>query len=128
MAKVRAVRSAADLISPLFEQTATALDQLTAVDAAALQLARRYAAAIDDAHQVAAALDAVEPEDDDMRARVAALAARVDAITTLDRLGPKLLAALDALGATPRGRAALKPSAGGAGRGKLAAVRNSRAS
>lgn len=126
MAKVRAVRSVDELISPSIEATAAALDELTAADAAALRLARRYGAAIDDAHQVAAELAALLPDDEDVRAQVAALAARVDAITTLDKLGPKLLASLEALGATPRARAAFKPVAKGAGGGKLAQLRNAR--
>jgi hypothetical protein len=51
---------------------------LTAADAAAVKLAERYAAAID------------AGED------------------TLEKLGPKLLAALESLGATPQARARLK--------------------
>lgn len=52
----------------------------TPADAAAVQLAKQYAAAID-------------ASEAGRRAEV------------LERLGPKLLSALDALGATPRGRA-----------------------
>lgn len=70
----------------------------TDVDTAAVRLAEQYAKAIDDA--------AGDPE-------------------VLEKLGPKLLACLEALGATPRARAAIVKggAAGGQGKGKLQAVR-----
>lgn len=66
--------------------TAAAADTITALelapeDAAAVRLTQKYAAEIDNAEDSAAALE---------------------------RLGPKLLAVLDALGATPQARARLK--------------------
>src|SRR5258707_6084763 len=74
------LRDAGELLAPAVAGTVAALT-LTAADAAAVKLAQRYAAAIDDA---------------DNRAEV------------LEKLGPKLLAALEALGATPAARARLK--------------------
>lgn len=67
-------------------------------DSGAVQLAHIYAKRIDD-----------DPE-------------------SLEQIGPKLLAVLESLGATPKGRSLLKAPAGGAKGGKLAAVRNARAS
>ncbi|MEH1013057.1 hypothetical protein V6U90_08090 [Micromonospora sp. CPCC 206060] len=95
------LRSADALISPDVAETVAKLPDLTPADAAAVKLARRYAAAIDEADPEAAA-------------------------EVLDKLGPKLLAALEALGATPRSRAARKGGASGPGRGKLAAIREAR--
>src|SRR5258708_30574804 len=71
---------------------------LAAADAAAVKLAQRYAAAIDDADNRAEALE---------------------------RLGPKLLAALESLGATPAARAKLKEGrpAGSGKPGGLQALR-----
>lgn len=71
------IRAADDLIEPAVTNALQAL-QLDAEDEAAATLARQYAAAIDNADDPAA---------------------------TLEQLGPKLLAALEALGATPKARA-----------------------
>lgn len=74
------VRSADQLIQASLADTLAALD-LTAKDAAAARLAAEYAQAID--------LCCGNPD-------------------VLDKLGPKLLAVLDALGATPAARAKIK--------------------
>ena len=81
------LRNASELLAPAVTETIAAL-KLAGEDAAAVRLAQRYAAAIDAAEDHAAALD---------------------------RLGPKLLAVLESLGATPDARTRLKkgrPSAG----------------
>lgn len=74
--------------------------ELTAEDAAAAVLARRYAAAIDSAD---------------------------DQAEILKELGPRLLTVLESLGATPKARAMMKKGAGGGGQGKLAQFRAARA-
>jgi len=81
---------------------AAAIDALQAApaDAGAVKLARQYADAIDQAD---------------------------DRTEALEKFGPKLLAVLESLGATPKGRAALRKEAPGAqGRGKLGAIREAR--
>src|SRR5260370_38438836 len=74
------LRDAGELVGPAVAATVTGLT-LTAADAAAVKLAQRYAAAIDGADNRAEALE---------------------------RLGPRLLAVLESLGATPAARAKLK--------------------
>src|SRR5258708_9544728 len=74
------LRDGGGLVRPAVTATVTGLT-LAAADSAAVKLAQRYAAAIDDA---------------DSRAEA------------LERLGPRLLAALESLGATPAARAKLK--------------------
>lgn len=76
-------------------------------DAAAVALARRYAALIDRAEHLAEELAGLRAEDDDQAKQLAALKARVDAQTVASDLGPKLLAALTALKLTPSARAAI---------------------
>ncbi len=71
------LRDADELMATAVAATLDALD-LTEADTAAVRLARRYAAAIDDDE------------------------------AALDVYGPKLLAVLEALGATPAARARLK--------------------
>jgi hypothetical protein len=99
------VRSADDLIAPAVANTIQQLQtDLSDEDAAAVRLAERYAAAIDDA--------------DDKQA-------------ALDKLGPKLLAVLESLGATPKGRAVIgtrvpKEDVGGVRITKLQALRDAR--
>lgn len=75
-------------------------------DAGARALALRYAHTIETAKATAEALEGVEidPEDEGGRRQLAALAAKVEAYQVMVDLGPKLLAALDALGATPKAR------------------------
>jgi hypothetical protein len=77
------LRDADELLAPAVEETIEAL-KLGERDTAAVQLARQYAAMIDQASEPVAAL-------------------RV--------MGPQLLKALEALGATPAARARVKPSA-----------------
>lgn len=90
---------------------------LTDRDRGARALALAYARRIDDATATAAAAADIDLTDAStpITRRVTALRQRVDAVTILDQLGPKLLAALEALGATPRAAAALtgKPGPGG---------------
>ncbi|MEU5721581.1 hypothetical protein ABZ783_07140 [Micromonospora sp. NPDC047738] len=120
------LRSADALISPDVAETLANLTDLTDTDAAAVKLARQYAAAIDNAALLAAALDEI-PYDEDLVKQVAALAAKVEAQRVLETIGPKLLQALDALGATPKARAARKGGASSAPRqGKLQALRAAR--
>jgi len=79
----RQLRSADTLLATAVQTAIDALT-LTPADSGAVKLAHSYATAIDAAD---------EPAD------------------MLDRLGPKLLAALEALGATPRARAVRKGGA-----------------
>lgn len=121
---MRRLQSTDALLGPAVADTINALP-LAHADTAAARLARQYADTIDQAAQIAAALDDID--DEDQAQRVAALAAKVDAQTVLADLGPKLLHTLDALGATPRARAAIsKGGAGGGQKGKLAALREAR--
>jgi hypothetical protein len=82
------LRDAGELLAPAVNDTVAALT-LAPEDAAAVKLAQRYAAAIDDGGD-------------------------------LEKLGPKLLAALESLGATPAARARLKEGSAG---GKPAGLR-----
>ncbi|MFW6091983.1 MAG: terminase small subunit [Actinomycetota bacterium] len=97
------LRDAEQLLGPAVAATLTSLG-LGDSDAAAARLARHYAAAIDASH-----------------------CSECGADTTLDTLGPKLLAALDALGATPAARARMLRGGGQhAGTGRLQALRDTR--
>src|SRR5258708_20648956 len=91
------LREAGEVLGPAVAATVAGLT-LAAADSAAVKLAQRYAAAIDDADNRAEALE---------------------------RLGPKLLTVLESLGATPAGRAKLKEGrpAGGSKPGGLQALR-----
>lgn len=90
------LRDASELLGPAVAGTLAALT-LKPEDAAAAKLAQRYAAAIDTAGAPA---------------------------EILDKLGPKLLAALESLGATPAARARLKEGRPASARpGGLAALR-----
>jgi hypothetical protein len=82
------LRDAGELLGPAVAETVAALT-LTPADGAAVKLAQRYAAAIDTAESPGEALE---------------------------RLGPKLLAALESLGATPAARARLKEGKGSGGK------------
>lgn len=88
------------LIGADVDGTIRNLPHLAESDQAAVRLAREYAAVIDDAG-------------DEDRDKV------------LERFGPKLLAVLEQLGATPKARAARK-GGGSGGEGKLAQLRASR--
>lgn len=92
-------------------------------DVALAALAVEYARTIDRAAAIAA--DAAKVEVTEETADVLdALRKRVAAHAAVSDLGPKLLAALTALGATPRARAAVGKPAPPAGPSRLAALRN----
>lgn len=91
-------------------------------DAALARLALTYARVMDGAAAIAAQAARI-PFDPDSAEAVEQLRKRVSAQVTASDLGPKLLAALDALGATPKARSsASKPPTAG-GKSKLAALR-----
>jgi hypothetical protein len=92
------VRSADDLIAPAVTQTIQMLP-LAPEDHAAAALAQRYAAAIDSSDDPAGALE---------------------------QLGPRLLAVLESLGASPKARAQITKGNTTGGQGKLAALRAAR--
>lgn len=91
-------------ITPAVESTLGTL-ALEPEDAALARLALGYARTIDQAAAIASAAQRI-PYDPDTAEQVKRLAARVSAHATMADLGPKLLAALDALGATPKARSA----------------------
>lgn len=76
-------------------------------DGATVALVRRYATLIEDAEAVAQELADAQCDDESTAATVARLRAKVDAQTVASDLGPKLLAALAALGMTPAARASV---------------------
>jgi len=121
---VRRLRDVDDLLAPALATTIATLE-LTDEDAGVVKLAERYAATIDDAARIAAELDDLDYTEDTAK-RVAALAKRVDAMTVIAELGPKLLACLEQLGATPAARSRLKGGATGAGTNRLEAARQAR--
>lgn len=77
-------------------------------DAALVRLVERYAKTIDDAAEIADQAALIEPEDENQARRLQALSRRVEHQAVLAELGPKLLAALESLGASPKVRAAMK--------------------
>lgn len=96
--------------------------QLQPEDAGIAELALRYAETMDRAAELAE-LAAQVPYDPDTAVQVARLRQRVEAHVVMVDLGPKLQAALDALGATPKSRAlAGKPPPAGQA-SKLTALR-----
>src|SRR6266536_129927 len=111
------LRDTDELLAPAVEEMLAAL-QSDQVDAAAVRLAQRYARDIDDARLVAASLEPVLREilalDPKIHDRLLSLAVRIERTTVLASLGPKLLAALEQLGATPAARS--KTGAGGGDR------------
>jgi hypothetical protein len=94
----RRLQPADDLLAPAVTETIKHLTT-SAEDAAAVKLAQRYAATI----------DAAEDRD-----------------AAMEKLGPKLLACLESLGATPAARARLKGGAPSAAGNRLAALREAR--
>jgi hypothetical protein len=105
------LRSADELIAPAVAETIDKLDQ-NDVDAAAVKLAQRYAAvidraesALDDAGQAFAMID---PEDISAYSYLAKLEKKVEAQAVLAEIGPKLLAVLESLGATPAARSKIQ--------------------
>jgi hypothetical protein len=87
------------------------LDELSPLDTGATELALTYAREFDGAAVIHASLikvlREVEALDVDVHDRLLPLAVRVERITVLASLGPKLLTALESLGMTPRARAAV---------------------
>jgi hypothetical protein len=122
---VARLRDADDLLAPAVTATVKALT-VAPEDAAAVRLVERYAATIDRAAQIAADLDEIPPEDYDTPKLLATLQAKVEAQTVLETLGPKLLAALEALGATPAARSKLKAGGAPSAPNQLAALRATR--
>ena len=98
--------------------------ELQPEDAAVAALAVEYGETIDRAAELADAAGAL-PYDPDTAAMVARLKARVEAHAVMAELGPKLLAALDAIQATPKARAAAGKPAPAGGKSKLTALRES---
>lgn len=103
-----------DLLAPTVRQTLGALP-LGDADQAAAELAYRYAQQIDQAEAAAKIAERAvkslmreDLDDDDHEKYVYALAAKVEAAALLAQLGPKLLAVLESLGATPAARSKLK--------------------
>ena len=92
-------------------------------DSALAAVAMEYARTIDRAAAIAARA-AKLPPDPDIAEELANLRKRVSAQVTMSDLGPKLVAALDALTATPKARAAQGKPAGGNGPSRLAAMRS----
>lgn len=91
-------------------------------DVAVAALAVQYARTLDRCEAIAA--DARKmPFDPDSVEALDQLKKRVAAVTATSDLGPKLLAALDALGATPKARAAKGTPAPSSGSSRLAALR-----
>jgi hypothetical protein len=118
------------LLTPAVVETVENLE-LQPEDVALAKLAERYAREIDGASAAGAQADKVLREvgdDPELAELVGALKAKLGARSAMENLGPKLLAVLDALGATPKARTSA--GKGGAPRGthsKLAAIRASRA-
>ena len=106
---------------PLVEALSAALGQIATrgEDQAAVAVARRYAAAIDEAAELARLAEQLWRElpagDDVARRQLAALERRVTEQAVLGELGPKLVAVLVELGMTPRARAGVTGKGGGAG-------------
>lgn len=122
--KARALRPAEQLLAPIVAAAIAELE-LTPADAAVVRLAEEYAARLDEAAHLAHRL-AVLAERADDPAEAYRLLGKVQAQTVLSDLGPKLLAALAALGATPAARARIRSGAGGGApraAGGLAALR-----
>jgi len=112
------------LLLPQVQRTLAELEQDDdeAKDAGLRRLAEVYAAAIDEALDVA--IDArklvAEAEDEGSDFEIAkrllnALVKYSDANAVLEQLGPKLQSALEALGASPKARAAMTGKGGGNG-------------
>lgn len=126
------LRDADELLAPAVAASVSALQLTDDRDAAVVRLAERYAAVIDLAANLAAEaerlLERLDPEDDALAlAQLAGLAIRVERQAVLEHLGPKLLAALQALQATPAARARRKGGGGDrAGENRLTQLRAAR--
>lgn len=113
-------------LAPAVLEALDGLD-LAPEDAALSKLAEKYAREVDGAQAAAAQADKVlrEIDDDpDTAELVGALRAKLGARTALENLGPKLLAALESLGASPKARAGLGKGGASSGGGKLAQLRS----
>ncbi|MBL8926330.1 MAG: hypothetical protein JNM77_08825 [Pseudonocardia sp.] len=97
--------------------------QLQPEDAGIRALALRYGRTIDDARKLADEAAAL-PYDPDTATLVARLKLKVDAHTVAVDVGPKLQAALDALGATPKARAVVGKPPPASGKSALALLRD----
>lgn len=110
MAEPRGLQSADRLLAPAVTASLAALD-LADEDQAAAKLAESYARALDSAagmeSQARKVLRDAAGTDEDLMARVEALATALSARKCLAEIGPKLTAVLVELGATPRARAGL---------------------
>lgn len=109
------------------ELEAAAVETLAAIpteaqDAGCRALVLRYARTIDQASAIAADAASVPFNPDDAQA-LDRLRRRLDAHVVMAEVGPKLLAALEALNASPRARAAVGKPSGPAGKSKLSALR-----
>lgn len=108
-------RAVEELIAPAVAETVSKL-ATRPEDAAAIRLAERYAAALDDAVLIAIGLGELDEllpvSDEDGRKTLFALSKRVEAQAVLAELGPKLLAVLESLGASPKARAAVAGKGG----------------
>jgi hypothetical protein len=124
-----ALRPAEELLAPVVEESIAALS-IKPEDAAVVRLARRYAATIDAGRELAAligrAWDELEPDDQDGRKRLAVIEAQLADRAVMADLGPKLLAALAALGATPAARLKAKGGEPARGPSRLQILREAR--
>lgn len=132
------IRDAKGLLRTDIDRTLTALSQTTPdLDAAVVRLAREYADAIDRAVWTSEAVDALIDRVHDgldydsaqaMISELHRLAIKIQAQNVLAQIGPKLMAALIELGATPRARkAAGAQPAAPTGKTKLDLIRDSHA-
>lgn len=126
----RNLRPADRLLTPAVAETIKALDTAD-VDAGAVRLAVRYAHDLDEAAVISAsltkALRELEELSPTLHDKFLTLAVRIEETTVLGNLGPKLLAALEQLAATPAARAKLRGGGGtGGGSSWLDNMRNAR--
>jgi ribonuclease D len=96
--------------------------KLAPEDAALSALAVQYARTLDRCEAIAADARRM-PFDPESADALEQLRKRVSAVAATSDLGPKLLASLDALGATPKARAAKGSPAPSAGSSRLSALR-----
>lgn len=124
------LQSADELILPAVEESLAALT-LTGQDQAIAQLARAYARQLDGATRAEflarRALDETPADDVMARAYIGELAAKVASKELFDRIGPKLLQALESLGASPAARGRMKTGgSASAGPSRLEEMRRAR--
>ncbi|TAJ21849.1 MAG: hypothetical protein EPO65_00685 [Dehalococcoidia bacterium] len=102
-------------------QSALRAQPAGAQDAATVALAKRYALELDDADVISTAATkalrqlAKADVEDDLFEKFEALAARIEQVHVAATIGPKLLAALEQLGLTPKARNAILATPGGGG-------------